>query len=270
MGFNEDNIIMTVIKNDRIKKVIITTVFAVITLLNQLEYMCSMNYYYVSKCSDLLILTKIHPADIDIDWYVLDRGSKMYRNLGLSDDVVREIGDSGSRESPNVDYVDVCSFGDSVDFVEAPYKLHIVRCKMSDENDMTKGLDITVDSYTDSHGVTHQEEHTIVSYNEHWRRGDFRLISLCYEKNAEKRFGTIKVPGIRQLPYMPILKPDPYLGDGYYLWANYIVKAEVIFCVYALFSLLAVLDKPERYRWVKVYAVLSIICCVWFSLFIFL
>ena len=262
---------MIKINNKRkIRKIMELAVLAVLLLISQLVFLCSENFHYVNYSPDVLLLDKMYPADLDLDWYVIDRESTLYRNLGITDEDVKEMYVKGYRSSPYVEYIDTSSFISTVDFVEAPYKLHIVRCEMADVDDMKKGLNVTIDSYTDSNGVTHNADRTILSYQEEYKRGDPDLIRECYRVFAAGRFGTCKIPLIKYLSYMPISEPDPYIGRRYFYWSDYRWRAEVVLGAFSLFAILAVVEKENKNRSVKFFVVFTIFCCVWFSIFIFL
>lgn len=257
---------MTEIRNNpRFKKILITTIFAVLALASHLLYLCTVNYQCVhGPESD--VVGKIHPTDLDLDWYVMDKDSDRFDKIVLStDEYERWLFYGSGNKAPYVELSGNSGFDQSVDFTKAPYKLHIVRCEMADEESRRKGLYVTIDSYMDSNEVTHKETHTLF-YD--WDKGAkvFSLWGACYKKYIPERFGTCSIPILRVLSYMPISEPDPYVGGYYNYWSDYWVHVRVILIVYVTFTALAVFDKPENFRFVKIMRGLSIFYSVWFFL----
>ena len=253
-------------RNILIKKLGWNTLFAVVASVIQLFYLCTVNYTFVNGNGEAMVLGKIHPTDLDLDWYVIDFTESEYDKIKVPDDHEERLRFfRGQYDPPFVERSDESCFAQSVDFTVPPYKLHIIKCEMADTESRLKGLNITIDSYMDADEVEHKKD-CVLFYEWQGKNVTYGLLNECYKKYVAERFGTCNIPVIKLLPYMPISEYDPYVGGYYKYWSDYMVHVKVVLILYVAFSILAVLDKPESFKYVEIFGGLSFFYSVWFLL----
>ena len=253
---------------NRTKEIIILSIIAFMTMMGYVLSLCEKNYDYVHSLPYQTDLERIKSMDdLNLDWCVVERDTESYKKIGLSK-VQYRAAEHHNSKSPIVEFSDNSMVDQFVECGEVPYKIHIVKAVMADENDISKGVYISSDSYTDSDGVMHAENRLILLHDDGGNTYK-SLLTFCYKQYVEEKFGTVGVSVIGLLPYIPLFEHDPYLGNGYIYWNDSWKPIVAVFFVYIIFMILVICDKSGKYLFSKIFAAIAILFLLFYCGYIF-
>ena len=245
--------------SNRSKKVLLVLLYCLLPLFFTLILFCKDNYEIAHRRVGRYS-SYVSPTDLDVYWYVIGGDSNSNNLIGLTTEDIKQYEYNEMIAGRN-DYILENKAKSSIDqtlSLAVPYRLHVTHCEMHNKENIKDGLDITIDSFMDSEGNTHDYDCVLMSVRGY---GDAEIMQMCYDKYVSSKYGESSVPFFKYFRYMPAIHEDTYI-EHYRLWSEFWPYARVILVFSLAFLILAVLDKPKGLGIVYFMGVFSILYCV--------